>query len=129
MIGTLGGIVFQASTEVVRTFKELSRSRQARIHKHMVISQKPRLEFLGMDTDAITIPVRLDVSRGVNPMKELQLMQDLMSSGERLAMVIGGKYYGDFVIEKLDETHERTDGQGNILVASVNMSLTESVAG
>lgn len=45
MIGTLGAIVFQASTEVVMTFKELSRSGQARIHKHMVISQKPRQAF------------------------------------------------------------------------------------
>lgn len=56
-------------------------------------------------------------------------MREYMSAGERLPMVIGGKYYGDFVIEKLDETHERTDGQGNVLVASVNMSLIESVAG
>ena len=129
MIGTLGDVVFEVSEDRVRTFIELSRSGAARLHEHMVVSQKPRLEFLGPDIDSIILPMRFDVAQGINPIVEINALRDYRDQGQRLALVIGGKFLGDFAIERITETWERMDNRGNLLVASISVNLLESEPG
>ncbi len=128
MIGTLGDITFEVSSDTIRTFSQLTRSGQARYQQHDVIGKKPVLEFIGPDLEAVTLPVRLDATKGVRPLTEINTMRDSRDTGERLALVIGGKLLGDFVIEKVDDTWQQIDNRGNLLLANVNLSLKESVS-
>lgn len=127
MIGTLGDIVFEVSSERVRTFESLSRTGNARYQQHDVISTKPVLEFIGLGIDAISLSVRLDAGLGVNPVKEMTQIRDYMRAGERLPLIIGGRLLNDFVIEQVDETWERVDNRGNPIIIKATLSLKESV--
>lgn len=127
MIGTLGKVVFEASEDLVRTFQDLQRSNSARYHEHTVIGKKPVLEFLGPGLDQITFSIRLDVALGIYPNKEITALKDNQNRGDRLQLVIGGHLFGDFVIEQLSDTRQRHDNKGNCLVATVNLTLKESV--
>ena len=129
MIGTLGDIAFTVSAEKVLTFQSLSRSRAGRYHQHQVIFQKAKLEFLGEELGSIQLPIRLDVGLGINPKAEIDRIAEYITAGSRLALIVGGTFHGDWVIEKSDETWERVDNRGNLLVASVNLSLLESEPG
>ena len=127
MIGTLGNIAFEVSADKIRTFQQLQRNGSVRYQKHDVISTKPTLEFVGADLDEIPLTVRLDVTKGVKPLQEITAMRDSMNNGNRLTLVIGGNVFGDFVIEKITDTWERVDNRGRLLIATVNLSLRESV--
>ena len=127
MIGTLGNIAFEVSADKIRTFQQLQRNGSVRYQKHDVISTKPILEFVGADLDEIPLTVRLDVTKGVKPLQEITAMRDNMNNGNRLTLVIGGNVFGDFVIEKITDTWERVDNRGRLLIATVNLSLRESV--
>jgi phage protein U len=129
MIGTFGDIVFKVSADTVRTFTQLTRSGNARYQQHDVIGQKPVLEFIGPDLDAITLPVKLDVSYGMNPQTEINAMREAMSTGARSAFIVGGKFLGDFVIESVSDTWETVSNRGNLIKANVSLSLKESVDG
>ena len=129
MIGTLGTITFKVSEDTIRTFTNLSRTGSARFQQHDVIGKKPVLEFIGPDLDAVTLPVRLDVKYGLNPQNEINAMREAMNAGEGLSFLIGGKFLGDFVIESVADTWETTDNRGNLLKATVLLSLKESVDG
>lgn len=127
MIGTLGDITFTVSADTIRTFTNLTRSNTARYAQHDVIGQKPVLEFLGPGLDTITLPVRLDISYGLNPQAEINAMREAMKTGTRSAFIVGGKFLGDFVIESVSDTWETTSNRGNLIKASVSLSLKESV--
>lgn len=127
MIGTLGAVIFEASPDIVRTFRQLQRSNSARYHEHNVLSKKPVLEFLGPGLDQVTMPIRLDVAHGIFPNKEITALKDYQNRGDRLSLVIGGRYFGDFVISDCQDTWERVDNKGNCLVATVNLTLKENV--
>lgn len=127
MIGTLGDIVFEASEDKILTFQELQRSNSARYHEHNVIGKKPVIEFLGPGLDQVTMPIRLDVAHGVYPNKIITALKDYKHRGDRLQLVIGGHLFGDFVVEQVSENRQRHDNKGNCLVATVNLTLKESV--
>lgn len=129
MIGTLGNIIFSVSADKVLTFQSLTRNRAGRYHQHQVIFQKAKLEFLGPEVEKITLPIRLDVALGVNPMNEIDVIKEYVNAGERLALTIGQKYHGDWVIESFSESWDHVDNRGNLLVATVNLNLLESEPG
>lgn len=129
MIGTLGSIVFKVSADTVRTFTNLTRSGTARYQQHDVIGKKPVLEFIGPDLDTIALPVRLDISYGLDPQSEINSMREAMNNGTRSAFIVGGKFLGDFVIESVSDTWETVSNRGNLIKASVSLSLKESVDG
>lgn len=129
MIGTLGSIVFKVSADTVRTFTNLTRAGTARYQQHDVIGKKPVLEFIGPDLDTIALPVRLDISYGLDPQSEINAMREAMNNGTRSAFIVGGKFLGDFVIESVSDTWETVSNRGNLIKASVSLSLKESVDG
>lgn len=129
MIGTLGGIVFQVSSSRVFTFGNLTRTGGAQYQKHEVILSKAKLEFLRPELDTISLPIRLDKFLGVDPLTEINKMQEYKDVGYRLPLIIGGKFYGHWVIEKIGETWKNLDNRGNIIVAEINLDLLESVPG
>lgn len=129
MIGTLGGILFQVSTSKVLTFENLTRNGGAQYQKHEVILSKAKLEFLRPELDTISLPIRLDRFLGVQPLTEINKVRLYMNNGARLPLIIGGRFYGYWVVEKMSELWKNMDNLGNIIVAEINLDLLESVAG
>jgi phage protein U len=127
MIGTLGDVVFQVSTEKVFTFQSLQRTGRARYQKHNVISTKPVLEFVGDDLDEIPLTITLNQNLGIKVVSEITRLRDYKSNGERLALIIGGRVFGYFVIEEVQDSWDRVSNRGECMLATVNLNLTESV--
>lgn len=126
MIGTLGDVVFEVSSQKVLTFQSIQRNAKARYQRHNVISTKPVLEFVGDDLDEIPLSIRLDATKGINVLAEITRLRDHKTNGERLTLIIGGNVLGDFIIESVNDTWERII-KGEPLIARVNLSLIESV--
>lgn len=126
-LGAFGTIVFETSDSRVRTWQQMSRKGGARFAKHVVAEGKPRLEFLGPDLEELNISIRLSSQLGVDPEAELAEMRAIRDAGEEKTLVIGGLVIGKFVLEDLNEEHRRHDGYGGLLLAEVQIKLTEYV--
>lgn len=127
MIGSLGDVVFEVSTDKVRTFDDFSRSGSARWATHDIIGQKPLTEFSGPGQEEISFSMHLSAGLGINPSVELQKLRTMRDTGKVVPLIIGtapisSSYWG---IENLDEKHSTYDNKGRLIVAQVDVKLRE----
>ncbi|MOA52823.1 Phage P2 GpU [compost metagenome] len=71
--------------------------------------------------------MQLDVRYGINPRKELDTLIELERAGKAMPLIIGGKGLGvnKWKITSLEQTWSDIDNRGNLLRATVSISLEE----
>ena len=125
-IGCLGDIIFECSSELVRTFKDYKRETKARFAKHDLVMQMPALEFLGQDCGEISFKMIFTTSLGVSPVEETDKLRKICAAGEASILVIGSEVIGDmWIIESVNESAQAHDGAGRIILSEVNLTLKE----
>jgi hypothetical protein len=129
MIGTLGPVVFETSTERIRTFDDFKRSGSGRWATHEIMRRKPAREFLGPGAEQISLSMRLDASLGISPANELYILRFLRDNGVAVPFILNGEPVSEnyWVIESISENWRTVDNRGRLLVAQVEVSLSEYV--
>lgn len=131
-LGALGDIVFISSFKTprkVRTFNDFKRDSAARWGNNDIHLKKPRSQFLGPGLDTITFTMSFDVNLGMNPRVEMEKLLKYETEGKVLPLQIGGKGLGKgkWKILSLGQAWERIDRDGNLLKASLSVTLEEYV--
>lgn len=103
-IGSLGGVVFVASDEIIKTVSDFQQQNTARYTEHNIIGLKPMLEFLGPGLEEITFKIQLMAYHGVNPDIELKILQDMRDTGEVGQLVFGEIKIGKFIIQSISSS-------------------------
>ncbi len=129
MIGSLGDIPFEVSSEKVRTFDELTRSGSARFAYHNMQGGKERSEFLGPSLEDITFNIRLSVVGKVNPDAEVKKLRTIRDEGTAVLFILNGEPQGadHWNIVNVSEGHKVVDGRGRTLVLDVSVTLKEYI--
>lgn len=127
MIGSFAGISFSVSESRVQTFRELTRETASRWNTHEVIGAKPKQEFLGPDLDSMNFSMTLSAWRGVSPLQMAQRLRQFCGDGEVDNLIIGGQNFGEYLIESVSETYNVVNNRGEVVQASVDVSLKEYV--
>ena len=129
MIGSLGSVVFEVSTERVRTFRDLQIQRSAKYSEHAIHGRKGLLEFTGLSPASMSLSVRLDAGLGVNPKEELNTLHDVLTKHQAVPFILDGEPQGDglWVLEGLDEKHEIVDNHGTSIAVEVSLKLKEYI--
>lgn len=127
MIGSLGDIPFEVSSEKIRTFDELRRSGSARYAYHNRQGGKEQSEFLGPTLEDITMTIRLTVMGKVNPKKEVEALRELRDDGTAVLFILNGEPQGVgyWNIVGMSEEHKIVDAQGRTLHLDVSLTLKE----
>lgn len=97
IVGYMGSIPFVTSRSYLVTFDDFSRNSEGRWAKHGIIGGKPVLEFLGPDTENISMKIRLRRDHGVNPEDILKKLREMRDTGEVFPLVLGSKVIGDMI--------------------------------
>lgn len=131
-LGALGDVVFISSFRTpikVRTFRDFQRDSSARWGSNDIHLQKPRSQFLGPGLDTITFNMSFDVKLGMNPRVEMEKLLKYNREGKVLLLQIGGKALGKgkWKIMDLGQSWESIDREGNLLKASLSVTLEEYV--
>lgn len=128
-IGTLGDIPFHVSKNEVKTIEGLKWETSSKFEVHDRHLKDDLLEFVGTEPGTMSFSVYISVFLGVNPMQEIVKLLNAERKGLTMPLVIGEKAYGKYrwVITKTSKSLERFDNKGNLLVAKVDISLTEYV--
>lgn len=122
--GSFGGIVFEVSSDHIKTWDGFSRSMKAGFAVHEVAAGKPKLEATGMDLARIGFSVRLDV-QFCKVLDEIESMAVVLTAQEPQVLVIGGRPLGRYVLTEIDEKRRHTDGAGRVLVAGLDLKFQE----
>lgn len=120
-----GMVPFVCSDSVMLTFRDLKVSRQSRYASHEVFGQKPVLEYVGEASDSISFSVRLDSEYGMVPAVALTLLDKIRRQHTAQALIIGGEYFGKFVLESVGESRRFHTGWGVCMVAEADLNLLE----
>lgn len=129
MIGSLGEVVFEVSTERVRTFRDFQIQRSAKYSEHSIHGRKGLLEFTGLSAASMSFSIRLDAGLGVNPKEELNTLHDILNKHKAVPFILDGEPQGDglWVLEGLDENHEIIDKHGTSIAVEVSLKLKEYI--
>ena len=83
------------------------------------------MECTGQGVESMRFTMFFSAFLGVNPISEVANLLQTMRRGEAHYLIIGPKAYGTnkWVITKLSNSLKRYDRWGNLLVASVNVTM------
>lgn len=126
-IGTFGSLSFVVSDKTVRTFQELQWDISAKYATHDRHLKRDLLEFLGPETEGISLPIKFSVFLGTNPLKEIEKLRETAETGRAERLVLGGHVYGSYkwVITKISAKMTTYDSRGNCWAAQVTLTLKE----
>ena len=85
------------------------------------------LEYMGPGLEGISFSMTFSVFLGVNPLKEIKKLREMVRKGYAERLVIGGKVYGSYkwVMQKGTVDFQRFDNKGSLLAAKVKVTLKE----
>ena len=126
MIGSLGDVVFEVSSEKVQTFRDFQIQRSAKFSEHAIHGRKGLLEFTGLSAASISLNIRLDAGLGVIPKDELDYLHFVLNA---VPLILDGEPQGDglWVLESIDEKHEIIDNYGTSIAVEVSLKLKEYI--
>lgn len=130
-IGAFADLVFEVEGDRVLTFDQFKHDIKSRFAKHDLINQEPVLEWLGADTQKITMTITLTATLGVNPAVEMQKVHDLCLNGDADWLIVANSVIGGrlFVITEASCKSISTDKSGNPLVAQMDVTFESYNAG
>ena len=129
MIGSFGDVVFEVSSERIRTFRDFQIQRSAKYSEHAIHGRKGLLEFSGLSASTASLNIRLDAGLGVNPKDELTTLHDILNNHKALLFILDGEPQGDglWVLESLSESYEIIDNKGAVIAVEVSLKLKEYI--
>lgn len=90
-----------------------------------MIGAKPKQEFLGPDLDSMSFTMNLSAWRGVSPLQLAERLRRFCQKGEVDNLILGGRNFGKYLIESVSETYDTVNNHGEVVQASVDVSLKE----
>lgn len=126
-IGTFGAVVFETSTNLVRTFKDMTRDTNVRLASHDIIGKKPVIEWIGPGTDTIKFSMQFNSILGVEPSDEEKKLRDMAQTGKVAHIIVGGEPISDykFIIESISSSGRIYDRDGNLIKSMVDITVKE----
>lgn len=130
MIGTLGSkIVFEVNDDHVLTFNGMTRDVAGRWAKHEAMGVKPKSEFLGPDTQKISLTINLSASLGVRPRAVLDAVAEMVETGQVEYFVLGNRPVSNhpFSLTGSSEAWDKIYSGGQLVRASMSITLEEYI--
>jgi phage protein U len=130
MIGSLGGVVFEVSSERVKTFQDLKFQYSMKYAQHDIHGGVGLLELTGRAPATCSLKILLDSALGVDPKDELKELLEIMLKGAAVGFILDGSPQalergGQWVIESATETWKVVDHTGKMISAEVDLQLKE----
>lgn len=123
MYALLGDIQF----DLITYFDGFDCTFAADYAEHAMIAGKPRLQYVGLALDEISITLAFH-HLYCDPEVELARLKEALANHQAMALVLGnGDYKGWFVLTDVQATAQQTDTQGAIIALEARITLREYV--
>ncbi len=122
-IGSYGNVIFQVSSEVAETFRNLQHSSTASYVEHSVHGGNAVREFTGFPSDKISFSILMSAFQGVNPDAEVKKLMQMMKSKKAYSLVIGQSLYGEWTLESVSNSIQHTWKDGTCIQCETDLTL------
>lgn len=125
MIGAFADLVFEVTSNYVLTFDDFKHDVKSRFARHELINQPPVLEWLGADTQKITLTITLTTALGVEPSAAMDTVKQLCLDGVADYLIIANEVVGGcmWVITDTSCKSIAYDAQGLPIVAQMDLTF------
>lgn len=129
IIGCLGDIVFEVSSDVIKTVDKVNWSGSVKIQTHSRHLDNALTEFTGVEPDHLSFSMHLSKYLGVDPQEELAKIFEHERNGTALSLTLGTNAYGRYrwLIKNHKIELKTFDKVGNVTEAKVTVNLVEYI--
>ncbi len=126
-IGAFGNLVFSVSDKTIKTFDNMKWDFSAKYATHDRHIMTDLLEYQGPEIETISFGIEFSAFLGVDPMKEIKKLREMVRNGYIGRLVIGSTIYGSYkwVIQKGTIGLQYFDQNGKLLSAKADVILKE----
>ena len=127
VIGYFGEIIFEASSNRICTFHDMSRSISARYSDHKRYRKKAQREFEGPENQSVSFKMKFVAGHGVRPWKMVRKAIQCCEQGKVCQFVIGGHKVGGgrWTIDSIDEDYREVWNRGELVSVEITVKATE----
>lgn len=123
-VGSYLGMNFVTSDYRILTPKSgMNRTISARFATHTPIGGRPKLEYLGRESESVTFTVELNVMHGIKPQRLIQQIERKV--GRHGNLVLGGRKMGRYALKSASISYEDVARNGYVTRATVDLTLEE----
>ena len=123
VLGMFGNVIFTACSAQVLTFRDLNITRQSRFAWHNVIGSEPVPEFVGPDSARIRFNVTLSSQFSSPPITYIEVLKNMVESGESYMLILGADYIGRCVLESFSEDRKYWGAYGIPIWSDVSLNV------
>lgn len=91
---------------------------------HALIGRKPKLQYTGMDSRKVSVPMFFHHLH-CQPEKKRKELLNKAREHEAAELVLGEIIFGNFVIDSVEENFTQTTGDGKVLISEYTVSFVE----
>ena len=127
-VGMLGDIIFEVSSETIRTISNATWGGSAQIATHNRHLTNALTEFVGLDPDNFSFDIVLSVFNGLQDVQEsINLIWKYEREGTAVPLTLGEKGYGKYRWNILSHSTKMKhyDRAGNLIDCTVTVQLQE----
>lgn len=124
-IGSLGSIVFEASTDKIHSFNALTKTSKSKYAEHEITGGKPKLAYVGEELDEYSMEIALKKSLGVDPDSAVSALEQYRADGEVIVLMLGKSVKGQVVITDLKSEYRHVDNNGTVHTINASLTLKE----
>ncbi|WP_041272383.1 phage tail protein [Desulfitobacterium hafniense] len=128
-IAVFGSKVFAVADSKIYTMINLQYGSSLDTEKQDALGKKPSTYNKGPGLNTLGFSLRLDISLGVNPRRELEEWEAIKDSGTAYPFVLGKKPLGvnKWLLVDVQGTNFTIDGLGNVLAMDLEFKFNEYV--
>ena len=127
IVGCLGKMVFEVSSETVRTVSNFQWKGKANTSVHKRHMLEPLTEFVGVQEDSISFELIASSSLGTNAMEECEKLWEYERNGTPVQLILGDHCYGKYrwLVQSHTVKAKTFDAYGNLDTVQISVSLIE----
>lgn len=126
MVGAYLGLSFTTSDyRVLTPASGMKRTIAARFASHTPIGGKPKLEYLGKETEQVTFTIEVNSLYGVRPQSFIRQLKNKV--GKHGNLILGGERISNYALKQIDVTYYETTADGYVMRAQVDLTLEEYI--
>ena len=129
MVGSLGEIIFEVSTDSILTFDDLTFQHSAKYTEHAIHGRKGLLEFTGFSATSASLSILLNADLGIDPKEEFEALKEIFDNHEAVPFILDDEPQGDglWIIESISEKRDKISNKGAARIIEVSLNLKEYI--
>ena len=130
-VGSLGDIIFEVKSDVIKTIRGITYTGTANISTHTRHNKTGLVEYTGEAPAQVSFSMRVSKYLNADPKEAEDKLKEYVRNGTAVKLFLGTEKIGRnrWLIKSFKSSVQSTDRKGNVADVDINVSLIEDLKG